>query len=358
MKLLLLTAAVLVHAAAGVPAPVPPTMTVAYKSGFDPHCGTPFKCVKTKVIKTPKPEAGEVLVAVASSSVNPCDVDYLEFGLGCSGGGGVLGMDVAGTVIAVGAGCKRLKVGDKVWADTGSAKGDSGGMAQFSVLTEAQTGIAPTTLNLTEAGTIPLAGLTALEMWQKVAEASPGGAIPPNLTMVVTAGTGGTGFIGLQLGKKVYLARTLITSTSGAADIALAKLWGADVVVDYKVQDDVFAKLADNSVDVVFDNYGEKGVSDKAQRVLKPGGIYIILPGGGGGSISKKPKKGVKQINFGYTSSSSHEPLDELAAHFNQGRVVAHIFQQVPLSNAAEAFVLSKSGDVCGKVAVVPDALL
>ena len=77
-----------------------------------------------------------------------------------------------------------------------------------------------------------------------------------NLTMVVTAGTGGTGFVGVQLGKHVYKAGLMITSTSGADDIALAKSLGADIVVDYKVQDDIFANLPDNSVDVVFDNYG------------------------------------------------------------------------------------------------------
>jgi NADPH:quinone reductase-like Zn-dependent oxidoreductase len=101
-----------------------------------------------------------------------------------------------------------------VWADVGGVKGDSGGMAQYALASEKQTGIAPSNINLTEAGTIPLAALTALEMWDKVAAAI-GGSIPGNSTMVVTAGTGGTGFIGLQLGKKVYGANKMITSTSG-----------------------------------------------------------------------------------------------------------------------------------------------
>jgi NADPH2:quinone reductase len=197
-----------------------------------------------------------VLIQVASSSVNPCDVDYLEFGVGCNGGSGVLGMDMAGTVVAVGEGCTRLKEGDRVWADTGGVKGDSGGMAQYALASEKQTGIVPSKLNLTMAGTIPLAGLTALEMFDKISAAMPGGKMKTNLTMVVTAGTGGTGFVGVQLGKHVYKAGLMITSTSGADDIALAKSLGADIVVDYKVQDDIFANLPDNSVDVVFDNYG------------------------------------------------------------------------------------------------------
>jgi len=334
--------------------PIPSTMTAAYKSGILP-CRAPFSCVKTHTIKTPVPGAGQVLIKVAASSVNPCDVDYLEVGFGCNGGAGTLGMDMAGTVVALGSGCSRLKLGDRVWADTGGIKGDSGGMAQYALASEAQAGVAPAKLNLTEAGTIPLAGLTALELFQDVAKALPGGSIARNGTMVVTSGTGGTGFVALQLAKHVYAAGTLVTSTSGADDIALAKALGADIVVDYKVQEDVFAGLADDSVDIVVDNYGEKGAADKAMRALRSGGVYILLPGGGGGSLSKHPKAGVTQLNYGLTTSGDHATLDTLAAHFDSGALRAHIFAQVPLAQAAQAFALSKAGTVAGKIAVVVD---
>ena len=152
------------------------------------------------------------------------------------------------------------------------------------------------------------------------------------------------------------MLQTRFAHLVGAEDIALAKQWGADVVVDYKVQDDVFAKLEDNSVDFVFDNYGEKGASDKAMRVLKSGGVYIILPGGNGGKISDHPKAGVKQINYGLTVSDSHENLDRLKTYFEAGKLVPHVFKQVPLASASEAFALSKTGAVCGKVSVVVDS--
>ena len=139
---------------------------------------------------------------------------------------------MAGTVVAVGGGSRSKSA--TVFGDSGM-KGD-GGMAQYALAAEAQTGVAPASLNLTEAGTIPLAGLTALELFEAVAKTMPGGAIGANKTMVVTAGTGGTGFVALQLAKHVYGAGTVVTSTSGDDDIALAKALGADVVVDYKVQ--------------------------------------------------------------------------------------------------------------------------
>ena len=57
--------------------------------------------------------------------------------------------------------------------------------------------------------------------------------------------------------------------------------------------------LPDNSVDIVYDNYGAKGTADKAMPKIRSGGVYLVLPGGEGGSISKHPKDGVKQIDFG-----------------------------------------------------------
>ena len=71
----------------------------------------------------------------------------------------------------------------------------------------------------------------------------------PNLTVVVTSGTGGTGYLGVQLAKAMGAAR-VVTATSGAANIALARALGADVVVDYKVQD-VIARPRDSGTRIL-----------------------------------------------------------------------------------------------------------
>jgi NADPH2:quinone reductase len=137
-------------------------MTAVFKSGL--FCKTPFQdCVKQHTVPVPSPSAGQVLLKVAGSSINPCDVDYLEFGFGCSGGKGTLGMDAAGTIVAVGEDVRRLKVGDEVWADGGGVSGDSGTMADYALMSEEQTGLKPKSINATLAATIPLVGLTALE---------------------------------------------------------------------------------------------------------------------------------------------------------------------------------------------------
>ena len=133
--------------------------------------------------------------------------------------------------------------------------------------------------------------------------------------------------------------------------IAFVKSIGADVVVDYKVKE-VFDALPDDSVDIVIDNYGAKGTADKAMRTIRAGGVYLILPGGNGGTISKHPKAGVKQVNFGYTSSSDHTNLDILKAGFDAGKLVSHVYAAFGLDVASQAFALNKAGNVVGKVAV------
>ena len=55
---------------------------------------------------------------------------------------------------------------------------------------------------------------------------------------------------------------------------------------------------------MVYDNYGAKGTADKAMPKIKPGGVYLLLPGGEDGALSKRPKIGVKQINFGLMCGS------------------------------------------------------
>ena len=143
----------------------------------------------------------------------------------------------------------------------------------------------------------------------------------------------------------------MVTAASGAG-IPYVKSLGADLVVDYKVQDVIDAQAA-GSVDVVVDNFGAKGSADKAMRALRSGGVYLLLPGGQGGTISKHPRPDVTQINFGLTNSSDYTLLDKLAAFFDSGALQAHVAAVYPLEQAADAFAASKAGNVIGKVAVV-----
>merc|ERR1712000_180147 len=108
---------------------------------------------------------------------------------------------------------------------------------------------------------------------------------------------------------------------------------------DYK-EHEIFDVLADDSVDLVIDNYGAKGTADKAMRTLRVGGVYLVLPGGNGGGVSKHPKAGVKQVDFGMTSASDHRQLDILKGWFEEGKLKAYLYQQIPMEQASKAFAL------------------
>eukprot|EP00039_Didymoeca_costata_P006101 m.87510 g.87510 ORF g.87510 m.87510 type:complete len:341 (+) comp13112_c0_seq1:19-1041(+) len=318
---------------------VPPTMTRVYVDPSTPCTAPDFSCLKTETKKTPKAGVGEVLIKLIGSSVNPSDVDSVER-LGKNDL--VLGADLIGTVVEVGPLCSKFQVNDTAWGVTLGSYSDYV-LGVCEVLSKA-----PTSISLRDAGTLPEVGMTSAECIKKLGAPFDK---TKNISMVITSGSGGTGFVGIQIAKALG-AGWVITATSGAANIAFVKSLGADVVTDYKVID-IFDSLGNNTVDLVFDNYGAKGSADKAMRVLKPGGTYLILPGGGGGEISKHPKPGVKQINFGLMVPSA-ATLDLLRDLIDNTTLKPHVENYYPFTNVSGAFSFSKSGGVVGKISVVP----
>ena len=230
-------------------AAVPLTMQAVRSHGA---CSPPFACVETKSVLTPRAKSGEALVRIAASSVNPSDVDMVEAGgciLGC-------GADIAGTVVQCD-GCTRIKAGDEVWTV------NAGAYAEYTAVAEAIVSLKPKTLNFTAAATIPEVGLTSLLSLKRTGS-EPGTPLPAgspwtsnfsparmaNLTVLITAGSGGTGFIGIELAV-AYGAKHVATATSGAAGIAFVRSLGATFVTDYK-KVDIFDALPPDSVDVVY----------------------------------------------------------------------------------------------------------
>ena len=188
LQLLLLSAQLLAQASYGYSmssvedaAALPANMKHVVAKGLEPCKAPPFSCVQAVSTRTPTPALGEVLVRLTSSSVNPSDLD-MEEQVGRLEG--TLGVDFAGTVVEIGPGVKRLKVGDLVWGVT------KGAYAEYVIAVELVTGLVPVGLNLSVAGTIPEVGATSLQCLQRLG--APWDA-KRNITVVVTSGTGGTG---------------------------------------------------------------------------------------------------------------------------------------------------------------------
>jgi len=307
-----------------------------------------FSKVRVRDRDVPKPGYGQVLIRVVASSVNPVDWKLLTKGVGFFGPK-VLGFDVSGTIEDVGSGCTRLKVGDAIWADLGKFKLFHGGTqlgawAQFAVADESQVGLKPDALSFTEAATLPLAGLTDYQALKKARESTDW----TGLTVVITSGSGGTGVSAIQLAK-AYGASRIITASS-PSHAALLRQLGATDVFDYHTTT-IWKELSEDSVDVVYDNYGAPGTADAAMPSLRSGGVFVWLPGKGG-YASLHPKEGVTQINYGLCDASKHEDLDALKDIADAGKLKAVVQQTFALDDIVEALDTSFAGHVVGKLAI------
>nr|WP_201471056.1 NADP-dependent oxidoreductase [Microbacterium hydrocarbonoxydans] len=176
----------------------------------------------------------------------------------------ILGHDVAGTVIRVGAKVTRFAVGDEVFARPRDHR--IGTFAERIAIDERDVALAPTTISMDEAGSLPLVSLTA---WQALVEL---GDVGPGQKVLIHAGAGGLGSIAIQLA--AHRGAEVATTVSGR-DAEFVRLLGADRVIDYRTED--FEELLDG-YDFVLDSVGGENL-EKSLRILRPGGTAIGVAG-------------------------------------------------------------------------------
>src|SRR5207245_9778124 len=135
----------------------------------------------------------------------------------------ILGNELAGVVVRVGARVRHFKTGDEVYARPD--KNRIGTFAELIAVSEDDLAIKPKNLTMEEAASIPLVGLTA---WQALIEKA---KLKKGQKVLIHAGSGGVGTFAIQLAK--HIGATVATTTS-TANIDLVRRLGADLVVDYK----------------------------------------------------------------------------------------------------------------------------
>lgn len=219
--------------------------------------------------EAPEPELGadDVLVQVRAASINPLDrmirdgemKTILPYRVPF-----ILGNDLAGTVVGVGAGVTRFTVGDEVYGRPD--KDRIGTFAELISVHQDDLALKPATLSMEEAASLPLVALTS---WQALVERA---HVRPGQKVLIQAGSGGLGTIAIQLAK--HLGAHVATTTS-TANIDVVKSLGADVVVDYKKQ--AFETVL-HDYDLVLDSLGGETLK-KSLDVLRPGGKIISVAG-------------------------------------------------------------------------------
>ena len=210
---------------------------------------------------------GEMLVKVAAAGVNRPDVMQRQ-GLypPPKGATDIPGLEIAGEVVALGAGVERWKVGDKVMALV-----VGGGYAEYCAAHESHALPIPSGLTSIEAAAIPE---TFFTVWHNVFER---GRLQAGETLLVHGGSSGIGTAAIQLAK-AFGARVITTAGSAEKCEACRRL-GADLAVNYKSEDFVTATkaaTAGKGADVILDMVGGDYIERNYEAAAVEGRVVQI----------------------------------------------------------------------------------
>ena len=310
----------------------------------------------------PEPEvrANDVLVQVHAASVNLLDSKIRKgefklilpyrFPL-------VLGNDLAGVVVRVGANVRRFKPGDEVYARPQDDR--IGTFAEFISVTEDALALKPGNLSMDEAASIPLVALTA---WQVLVDTA---KLKKGQKVLIHAGSGGVGSIAIQLAKHLG---AFVATTTGTSNVEWVKALGADVVIDYRQQN--FETVL-QGYDVVLNGLGAD-VLEKSLKVLKPDGQLISISGPPTPQfaeeqglswvlkqimrllslgIRRKARKAGVSYGFVFMRANGAQ-LREISTLIESGVIKPVVDRVFPLESTAEALSYVEQGRAKGKVII------
>ncbi|HTQ11372.1 MAG TPA: NADP-dependent oxidoreductase [Fimbriimonadaceae bacterium] len=269
----------------------------------------------------------------------------------------VLGHDVAGVVVRVGARVKHFKPGDEVYARPADHR--IGTFAELIALQEKDVALKPRKLTMEEAASLPLVGLTA---WQALVER---GQLKRGQKVFIQAGSGGVGTFAIQLAK--HLGATVATTTS-TSNAELVRRLGADIVVDYK-KEDFETKLS--GYDLVLHSQNGKALG-KSLRVLRTGGRLVSISGPPDPefaedigapwfvklvtwALSFGARRKARSLDTKYSflfMRASGDQLQRIAALVDAGVVRPVLDKVFPFHSTNEALAYVETGRAKGKVVI------
>lgn len=328
---------------------IPATMTAIVAKGK----GGP-EILQPETVPVPHPRDGEVLVKVAAAGVNRPDVLQRQ-GLypAPKGHSELLGLEIAGEVVALGAGVANVKVGDAVMALV-----NGGGYAEYCLADAGVCLPVPPNLTLTEAAAIPE---TAMTVWHNVFER---GALKNGEWLLVHGGTSGIGVSAIQFAK-AFGAHVIATAGSVEKCQAIVRL-GADRAVNYKTEDyvEVVKSVTDGrGVDVILDMVGADYIERNIKCAADDARIVNIGYQRGSKVTLDFMRVMLKRLTLtGSTLRIRTKDVKEgiaaaVAANivplFADSTVTVVLDRTFPLTEAAAAHARMEAGDHIGKIVLV-----
>jgi NADPH:quinone reductase-like Zn-dependent oxidoreductase len=253
----------------------------------------------------------------------------------------VPGLDVAGTVVAVGPEVTRFSVGDDVFGFS------QGSFAEYAAARESKLAAKPANASFEQAAAVPVSGVTALLALTDVGQVTVGQKV------LITGASGGVGSYAVQLAKALGAEVTGVCSTS---KMDLVRSLGASHVIDYTRDD--FADGA-RRYDLIVDIAGNPSLS-RLRRALTPTGTAVIVGGEDGGNwtgmgrqlraLARSPF--LRQRLTMVTPRQRSSDLDRLTSLIEAGTVTPSIGATYPLDQVPQALRYLEAGQARGKVVI------
>ncbi|KAL8658778.1 MAG: hypothetical protein Q9202_007433 [Teloschistes flavicans] len=302
----------------------------------------------------PTPKSDQHLVKITAVALNPVDYKVAEFP-------GVTqfviskpatpGIDFAGSIVKPATG-SSLKPGQLVFGAAGTTPFAGGALREYSVVADKAITPLPDNLNIIDAATIAIGGLTA---YQSIAP-----HVKEGDKIFINGGSGGVGVFTIQIAKALGCHVTTACST---ANVELCKSLGADRVVDYKKENVVDALAAsDEKFDFAVDNVGsQKDIAWRSHEYLKPAAMLVLVGAsptlaGVAGTLKMKLQPaflgGLKRKVVSLFADPKAEELKKIGDWMAEGKVKAVIDSEFSFEEAPQAFEKLKTGRAKGKIVI------
>ena len=311
-------------------------------------------------LPAPKPGPTECLIKVGAVDVNPIDT-YVRGGIVPAklNFPFILGRDLAGAVMEVGAQVKRFKVGDRVWASNQGFAGRQGTFSELAAVDECWLHAIPPDVRDEDVAAVSLVGITAhLGLFRDA-------KLKAGEILFVNGGTGGVGSCVVQMAKAV--GARVITTAGSDEKVAACKRLGADLAMNYKTQevDAAIKTFAPDGVNVWWETLREPDF-ERVIPLLAMRGRMILMAG-----REAKPAVPVGAFYtkdcslFGFAMFNSAAAEQQAAAAdinrwMREGKLKAQIDRVMPLAETAAAHrlqeesTIQKSGALTGKIVLKP----
>lgn len=323
--------------------PLPATMKVVEMSA----AGGP-EVLKLATRPLPRPQAGEVLIRVAAAGVNGPDLMQRK-GLypAPAGASDLLGLEVAGEIVAVGSEVSRWKTGDRVTALT-----NGGGYAEYCTVDARHCLPIPGGITVHDAAGLPE---TFFTVWSNVFM---GAGLKAGETFLVHGGAGGIGTTAIQLGKA--FGAKVITTDSPAERCAICRELGADRVIDYRQQDFVEIVREEGGANVIVDIVGGPNIERNFKAAAHDARIIqLAFAAGSKVEINLMPVMLKRLVYTGstlrtrspaYKAQIAQELEAKVWPQIANGRIRVVTGKTFPLAEAAQAHAMMESSRHTGKI--------